>query len=88
MSELQLNAFHTFTHWYITILYVTPPNKCLFGESLCEVVANVLNSDIVVSEFELILRLPTISDKYLWEKYELPYSSSLRSDSTITVLQG
>ena len=45
-------------------------------------------SEPVISEFEpRVALLYSLSDKYVWERYKPPYSSSYGLGSTITVLQ-
>ena len=65
----------------------------LCGSVRC-VVVNVLNCNIVISEFELLLLscyniFPKFSGKYCWERYEALYPTSYGINSTsIILLQG
>ena len=63
---------------------------CLIPEQIrCprSIMVKSLDCGILVSEFEFHSRfLRSLSDKYLWERHELPYSSSHGLNSTTTVI--
>ena len=81
-----LTGFYTFIKVGIyiiqLILYV-----CWGAGNPCGVVANVLDCDMVVNEFDFqSLLLHSLSNGYLWEIYERLYCRQGRLNSIISVL--
>ena len=84
-----LNSY--FPHFFIVCIFESltlarVDIKQAWRRSPCNAVAYKLDCNIVVSEFELIALLWSLSDLYLWERYEPPYLFSYRLNSTTTVL--